>query len=233
MEELEKIGVELARVLEGGPKEKGKKEKKGKKKVKEEEEEGEEGESATLKKDKKDKKDMKRDKKDKKDMKRGKKDDVVTEGESPTLNDKKDKKIKKKGKKERKEAKEKPNSEDSKPPAAQKEAPDLTKRTTTPAVATTTYRGGPIHTSKPMGPVHTDWAAAQLQGGDARKAKFLRLLGAKPQPTTSTLDSTKPKTTSGVDLSVIRKREKDLEHQFNTGLMMKTEPGSKRRGLGA
>ncbi|KAI5811513.1 hypothetical protein DFH27DRAFT_32217 [Peziza echinospora] len=73
--------------------------------------------------------------------------------------------------------------------------------------------------------VNTNWqsAAADLQGGDARQSKFLRLLGAK---------SAAPITADKKNTDV-RKREAELEQQFNTGLLMKSEPGKKRRGLGA
>lgn len=83
------------------------------------------------------------------------------------------------------------------------------------------------HVQQSFTPVNTKWAAvaAQLQGGDSRQSKFLRLLGAK-----TVID---PKQTPKPDTGTVHKREAELEQQFNTGMLMKTEPGFKRRGLGS
>ncbi|KAF8468976.1 hypothetical protein BDZ91DRAFT_80530 [Kalaharituber pfeilii] len=73
-------------------------------------------------------------------------------------------------------------------------------------------------------PVNTNWVQAHLEGGSARKSKFLRLLGAKPA---AIINSTT------TDVKSIKKREEELERQFNAGVLMSTEPGFKRRCLGA
>ena len=76
-----------------------------------------------------------------------------------------------------------------------------------------------------MPPVNTSWAVAQLEGGQARQSKFLRLLGAKSADATNYFAPS--------ETSAIKKREEGLEHQYNVGMMMKMEPGLKRKGLGA
>lgn len=71
------------------------------------------------------------------------------------------------------------------------------------------------------------WHVDALEGGTDRQAKFLRLLGGKKagapvaasQGTKGTSDPTKA--------------EADIQKQFEAGMKMKNETGSKRRGLGA
>ncbi|KAH6892049.1 small acidic protein family-domain-containing protein [Thelonectria olida] len=72
------------------------------------------------------------------------------------------------------------------------------------------------------------WQVGDLDGGAARQAKFMRLLGGKKSgasaPAASNVSKGKSDST---------KAEADIQRQFEAGMKMKNEGGSKRRGLGA
>ena len=73
------------------------------------------------------------------------------------------------------------------------------------------------------------WNPDALTGDEARKAKFLRLLGAgKSHGATS---SSKHK--SQADSAAISKVQGELEKQYEAGMKLKHDGGSKRRGIGA
>lgn len=69
------------------------------------------------------------------------------------------------------------------------------------------------------------WNAVALSGGDERKSKFLRLLGAGKSKEIET-----PSQTSPVFLA---KAERELEKQYEAGVRMKHDLGGRRKGLGA
>jgi len=71
------------------------------------------------------------------------------------------------------------------------------------------------------------WQVDDLEGGSARQAKFLRLLGGKKAGATA------PATHGSKGTSDSTKAEADIQRQFEAGMKMKNEGGSKRRGLGA
>lgn len=72
------------------------------------------------------------------------------------------------------------------------------------------------------------WNPEALTGDEARKEKFLRLLGAKKSKGES---STKHKSKSrSADISQV---QSDLEKQYEAGMKLKHDGRSKRRGLGA
>jgi hypothetical protein len=71
------------------------------------------------------------------------------------------------------------------------------------------------------------WNPDALTGDKARKEKFLRLLGAGK----STGASSKNKSNTGT--TDISKVQNDLEKQYEAGMKLKHDGGSKRRGLGA
>ncbi|KAI1377399.1 small acidic protein family-domain-containing protein [Hypoxylon crocopeplum] len=74
------------------------------------------------------------------------------------------------------------------------------------------------------------WNVSALEGSDKRKEKFLRLLGAKKTNGTSTTESHDGPTRSKSDIARV---QHDLERQFDTGMRMKHEGQSHRKGLGA
>ncbi|KAH7152484.1 small acidic protein family-domain-containing protein [Dactylonectria estremocensis] len=69
------------------------------------------------------------------------------------------------------------------------------------------------------------WQVEDLDGGEARQAKFLRLLGGK-KAGAAVAPASKSKSDS-------TKAEAEIQRQFEAGMKMKNEGGSKRRGLGA
>jgi hypothetical protein len=71
------------------------------------------------------------------------------------------------------------------------------------------------------------WQVDDLEGGSARQAKFLRLLGGKKAGASVAT----PHNTKGASNST--KAEADIQKQFEAGMKMKNDGGSKRRGLGA
>ncbi|KAM0211696.1 hypothetical protein ACHAQI_005256 [Fusarium lateritium] len=70
------------------------------------------------------------------------------------------------------------------------------------------------------------WHVDALEGGTDRQAKFLRLLGGKKA-------GAPVAATQGKGTSDSTKAEADIQKQFEAGMKMKNEAGSKRRGLGA
>ncbi|CZR57891.1 uncharacterized protein PAC_07780 [Phialocephala subalpina] len=80
------------------------------------------------------------------------------------------------------------------------------------------------------------WNPDALMGDAARKDKFLRLLGAgKNGPVGAQADTKKVKEKSKDKKSVedITKVQSELERQYEAGMKLKHDGGSKRRGLGA
>lgn len=79
------------------------------------------------------------------------------------------------------------------------------------------------------------WNASSLGGGDARKDKFLRLLGAGKKSSSgdgSTAIGGQKSAVAGGKFDIER-MQSDLERQFEAGTIRKHDGGSKRRGLGA
>jgi len=73
-----------------------------------------------------------------------------------------------------------------------------------------------------------NWNTDALAGDEARKQKFLRLLGA------GKAKGGEPKqTTSNKIITDISRVQNDLEKQYEAGMKLKHNGGSKRRGLGA
>lgn len=81
----------------------------------------------------------------------------------------------------------------------------------------------------------SQWNPEALDGDEARKSKFMRLLGAGK----NTAGSEKPLKVSkgGKDITKtaeeIARVQSELERQYESGMKMKHDGGSKRRGLGA
>jgi hypothetical protein len=73
------------------------------------------------------------------------------------------------------------------------------------------------------------WNPDALTGDEARKAKFLRLLGAGKSD--GAISSSKHQ--SQADSAAISKVQSDLERQYDVGMRLKHDGGSKRRGIGA
>ncbi|PVH78268.1 hypothetical protein DL98DRAFT_256960 [Cadophora sp. DSE1049] len=73
------------------------------------------------------------------------------------------------------------------------------------------------------------WNPDALTGDAARKDKFLRLLGAG-KGSSKGVEKDKKKKDTGVDIIKI---QEELERQFEAGVKMKHDGGSKKRGLGA
>ncbi|KAF4338805.1 small acidic family domain protein [Fusarium beomiforme] len=82
---------------------------------------------------------------------------------------------------------------------------------------------------EPEAPAQAEqWQVDDLEGGSARQAKFLRLLGGKKAGASIAASS---HNTKGASDST--KAEADIQKQFEAGMKMKNDGGSKRRGLGA
>lgn len=73
------------------------------------------------------------------------------------------------------------------------------------------------------------WNADALTGDEARKAKFLRLLGAGKS--NGSVSSSRHK--FHTDVAAIQKTQSELERQYDAGMKLKHDGGSKRRGIGA
>lgn len=73
------------------------------------------------------------------------------------------------------------------------------------------------------------WNPDALTGDELRRAKFLRLLGA----TKSNGPAIAPKSKSHTDAAEITKVQTELERQYEAGMKLKHDGGSKRRGIGA
>ena len=71
------------------------------------------------------------------------------------------------------------------------------------------------------------WNTDALTGDEARKEKFLRLLGAGKS------NGALSKHKSNTSTADISKVQSDLEKQYEAGMKLKHDGGSKRRGLGA
>lgn len=72
------------------------------------------------------------------------------------------------------------------------------------------------------------WNVQSLEGGDKRKEKFLRLLGAKKPNGTAVTDN--HIASSNPNFSQV---QSELERQFVTGMRMKHEGHGQKKGLGA
>lgn len=72
------------------------------------------------------------------------------------------------------------------------------------------------------------WNVNQLEGGNARQAKMLRLLGGKKSGVA--LGNSSKSHDGKLDSA---RAEADLQRQFEAGMAAKHEGGAKRRGLGA
>lgn len=92
-----------------------------------------------------------------------------------------------------------------------------------------------VEVEKPALAPTESWAAAEqwnpdaLTGGEARKAKFLRLLGAGKSNGPTAASKPKPHTAT----AAITKVQSELERQYEAGMKLKHDGGSKRRGIGA
>ncbi|KAH7336552.1 hypothetical protein BKA65DRAFT_36189 [Rhexocercosporidium sp. MPI-PUGE-AT-0058] len=94
-------------------------------------------------------------------------------------------------------------------------------------------RGAKMKTeSNDEGPSHgaEQWNPDALTGDAARKDKFLRLLGAGKGSSKGGEKDKKKKKDAGIDIVKI---QEELERQFQAGVKMKHDGGSKKRGLGA
>ncbi|KAI1434626.1 small acidic protein family-domain-containing protein [Xylaria sp. CBS 124048] len=74
------------------------------------------------------------------------------------------------------------------------------------------------------------WNVSALEVDDKRKNRFLRLLGANKAGNSTSNSSPVNSTTSKAELS---RMQSDLERQFDTGMKMKQDGQSRRKGLGA
>jgi len=77
---------------------------------------------------------------------------------------------------------------------------------------------------------YAQWNPDALSGGSERQDKFLKLLGAKKTGKGETIEK---KARHNANVAEISKVESELERQFESGIKMKHDGGSKRRGLGA
>lgn len=77
-----------------------------------------------------------------------------------------------------------------------------------------------------------NWNVDELEGGQSRQAKFMRLLGGKKAGASAATDPTSAKKAKkGTSDSI--KAEAEIRRQFETGMKAKNEGGAHRRGLGA
>lgn len=74
------------------------------------------------------------------------------------------------------------------------------------------------------------WNVKELEGGESRQAKFLRLLGGKKAGAAA---ATKVGAVSSRPHLDINKASKELEQQFEAGRRMKFDVGGQHKGLGA
>ena len=81
--------------------------------------------------------------------------------------------------------------------------------------------------------VVSQWNPDALEGGEQRKSKFLRLLGAGKGDVSGAAEGSQEKNDKGDKRKEIDKVQKDLEKQYEASIKMKHEHGGKRRGLGA
>lgn len=77
-----------------------------------------------------------------------------------------------------------------------------------------------------------NWHVDELEGGQSRQAKFMRLLGGNKGGAVAATDSPSAKKVKK-GKSDATKAEADIQRQFETGMKAKNEGGSHRRGLGA
>ena len=94
------------------------------------------------------------------------------------------------------------------------------------------HKKGSSDASKPMSSersvIGENWNTDALTGDEARKQKFLRLLGAGK----ASGDASKQQKSSKKNTDIF-KVQSDLEKQYEAGMKLKHDGGSKRRGLGA
>lgn len=91
-------------------------------------------------------------------------------------------------------------------------------------MSSTTVEGGPSANGGEQ------WNAQALEGGDKRKEKYLRLLGAMKPGVAITDNGHNPSAKSKAYLDQV---QHDLERQFDTGMKMKHNGQGQKRGLGA
>ncbi|KAH9910006.1 hypothetical protein F4778DRAFT_713771 [Xylariomycetidae sp. FL2044] len=133
-------------------------------------------------------------------------DDDEDDGGAPVGDDKKEKKKRKKEKKE-KEKKSKKERE----PAEE-------------------YVPSPADQGRASTDAGEQWNVSALEGGDQRRDKFLKLLGAKKSNGVAAADGHHAPASSK---SNIAQMQSDLERQFDAGMKMKHDGHGHRRGLGA
>lgn len=161
--------------------------------------------------------------------------DVPAEAEEEPKKSKQDKKEKKNKKekkvrvvepKEEKEEAVESSSEDQEPKVSDKKAKKAEKAEKRKRAAEA--EGKAEKESEESAVQAEQWQVDGLEGGSARQAKFLRLLGGKKAGAAA---PTAHGAAKGASDST--KAEADIQKQFEAGMKMKNEGGSKRRGLGA
>ncbi|KAF5244939.1 hypothetical protein FAUST_2048 [Fusarium austroamericanum] len=159
--------------------------------------------------------------------------DVPSEAEEEPKKSKKDKKSKKEKKVkivEPEEAKEeviksKSEDEDEEPKVSDKKAKKAEKKRKREAEA----KAKAEKNSEESAAQAEQWQVDGLEGGSERQAKFMRLLGGKKAGAAA--PAAHGSASKGTSDST--KAEAEIQKQFEAGMKMKNEGGSKRRGLGA
>ncbi|OBS18664.1 hypothetical protein FPOA_10391 [Fusarium poae] len=152
--------------------------------------------------------------------------DVPSEVEEPkNFKNKKEKKVRVVEPEEVKEEANKSKPEHDEPEISDKKAKKAEKKRKREAEAKAKAEKG----SEESAAQTEQWQVDGLEGGSARQAKFLRLLGGKKAGAAA--PAAHSSATKGTSDST--KAEADIQKQFEAGMKMKNEAGSKRRGLGA
>lgn len=87
----------------------------------------------------------------------------------------------------------------------------------------------PVEETKPVAEAAAAWNVGALDGGAARQAKFMRLLGGKKATATASA-ATSAGGRPHFDIGAVTNQ---LEQQFEAGRRMKFDMGGQRKGLGA
>ncbi|QPC73519.1 hypothetical protein HYE68_004271 [Fusarium pseudograminearum] len=156
--------------------------------------------------------------------------DVPSEAEEEPKKSKKDKKNKKEKKvkivePEAKEEAVKSEDEDEAPEVSDKKAKKAEKKRKREAEA----KAKAEKNSEGSAAQAEQWQVDGLEGGSDRQAKFMRLMGAKKAGAAA--PAAHGSASKGTSDST--KAEAEIQKQFEAGMKMKNEGGSKRRGLGA